>query len=232
MKANTSNWAVALAAGSVLAMAGGAALADIGAKASAAVKARPANAAAAHVLSAQARPLGYSLADMARETAGFNASNHSGEEPNTPFQMLYTSPTNTFDVKRGTFLYVPVAWSDDSNPVLGDFPVDVEDRAQLLHYWYHADQVGVVETDVTVDGGKVALGSGYLSGVLLGNPIPSTGGSRYVAPAAFIAPLPPGRHTVSIHLKATGAALSKPPFDQFFPNGVFEFETTYTVNVR
>jgi hypothetical protein len=37
--------------------------------------------------------------------------------------MLVTTATNTFNVRPGTILYVPVAQADDSPPILGDFPL-------------------------------------------------------------------------------------------------------------
>lgn len=187
----------------------------------------------AHVLPAQARPFGYSLTDMARLTAAFNTSDRSGPPPNSPFQILYldTTTNNTvFRVKRGSFLYVPVVYSDNSPPLLGHFPADAEDRRQLLRYWYSQSEVGVVSMQIVVDGRAVALGARYVSGVRLALPLPNTA-TQYIVGAAFLAPLPRGRHSVAIYSKATGDALREPPFDEFFPDGVFESSLVYTVDV-
>ena len=45
------------------------------------------------VLPATARPYGYSLTDMARETAPFLTSGNTTDYPNTPFQVLYFDPS-------------------------------------------------------------------------------------------------------------------------------------------
>jgi len=55
------------------------------------------------VLPATARPSGYTLEDMAEELAYFSTSgNDLTYYPDTPFQILYTGPTNTFSVPTGT----------------------------------------------------------------------------------------------------------------------------------
>lgn len=188
------------------------------------------------VLPASARPLGHSLHDMARLTANFNASDRSGAVvpvPTTPFQILYTSadnPGNNFSVMQGRFMYVPVAYNDNSLPIIGDFPASAENRRQLLKYWYSQRQMGTVATEITVDGRTICLGGDYLAGVDFAAPL-SDGATKYMAPAAFIRPLPPGAHTVEIHFKATGDALREPPFPDYFPLGYFEFRVTYNVTV-
>ena len=70
---------------------------------------------------------------LAEATAIFNSSGpddrSEATEPDVPFQILYTSdtnPSNTFHVRRGTMLYVPIVFSNNSPPVTGDFP-DVND---------------------------------------------------------------------------------------------------------
>src|SRR4029077_19730698 len=80
------------------------------------------------VLPVTARPLGYSLADMAEELAFFDTSgNNLAFYPDTPFQILYadfSNPTgaNTFTVKKDTMFFVPPFSIDDSPPVIGNFP--------------------------------------------------------------------------------------------------------------
>ena len=148
----------------------------------------------AHVLPAKARPHGYSLQDMARATAAFNVTDHSGPVPNTPFQILFTSaanPDNTFNVMQGKTLYVPVLFNDNSAPVIGDFPTNAENHRQLLKYWFSQQQFGVVASDVTIDGKKKELSGAYVSGVSFDLPLPDTA-TQYATTAVFIAPLPPG----------------------------------------
>jgi len=186
------------------------------------------------VLPAEARPFGYSLADMVRLTAAFNVGDRSGPPPNSPFQVLYVignADTAAFTVRHGTFLFVPVLYSDNSAPLLGHFPANVLDRRQLLPYWFSQNEIGIVATDVTVDGVTVPLGARYVQGAVFAQPLPSTA-TQYVAAAAFIEPLRRGVHSVAIHSRATGDALRAPPFDQVFPDGVFEFTSTYTVTVQ
>jgi hypothetical protein len=185
-----------------------------------------------HVLSPSARPYGYSLSEMARITAVFNESDRKGPAPQVPFQILFDDGSGrpSFKVSHGTHLYVPIVYNDDSLPLLGDFPANVENRQKLRYYWYSQEEVGAVATEVIVDGNSVELPASYTVGVKLAQPLPN-GANNYITSAAFIAPLTYGTHTVGIHFKATGAALSKPPFDHIVPGGVFEFFSTYIVVV-
>ena len=77
------------------------------------------------ILPATARPSGYTLEDMAEELAYFSTSgNDLTYYPHTPFQILYTGPTNNFTAPAGTRFFVPILFIDDSPPVLGNFPMD------------------------------------------------------------------------------------------------------------
>jgi hypothetical protein len=187
------------------------------------------------VLPAEAEPKGYSLSDMARVTAAFNVTtdqngNHNGTPPEvvngTLFQELYTTPTNTFDVRGGTMLYVPVVQITDSPPVIGNFP-NVRDRKALVRYFYSHRQVGTVYTRITVDGKVTELDKDYLVGVNT-RPLPDGGGTQYMNVAAFLTPLKKGQHTVEISFRAEGDALCEaiggcpPPY---------QFSTVYTVKV-
>jgi hypothetical protein len=193
-----------------------------------------------YVVPANTKVYGYSLYDMARATAAFNVTNRAGPVPNTPFQILFArqvdpsdpdSPlVTTFKVGQGRFLYVPVAYNDTSMPVIGNFPKNAEHRKQLLKYWYSQSEFGTVATEIIVNGKVTPLGGDYVAGVNFPTPLPD-GATQYATPAAFIAPLPVGTHTVEIHFKATGDALREPPIDQYFPDGFFEFSLVYTVHV-
>jgi hypothetical protein len=186
------------------------------------------------VLPPQARPFGYSLDDMARLVAPFNLSDRSGPPPNSPFQILYlnnVTGATRFDVAPGRWLYVPLVVNDDSAPILGRFPANVQSRQQALRYWYSQAEFGVTTMEVVVDGKVVPLGAGHVSGLAFNPPLPD-GATRYLTAGAFIAPLARGAHTVEIRFKATGDALREPPFDEFYPDGIWEFSIAYTVNVR
>jgi hypothetical protein len=186
-----------------------------------------------NVLPASARPMGYSLYDMARATAAFNVGDRLGMPPNTPFKILYSNAVNnnTFTVGQGQMLYVPVLYNDDSQPIIGNYPANAENRRALLQYWYSQREFGIVATDIRINGKTVALGGSYVSGVSFSTALPD-GAKQYATAAAFIAPLPPGVHTIEIHAKATGDALREPPFPDYFPDGFFEFRLTYTVTVH
>ena len=186
------------------------------------------------VLSASARPFGYSLDDMARLVAPFNISDRSGPPPNSPFQILYlnnVTQATSFDMAAGKMLYVPMIYNDDGPPIIGHFPSNAQDRPSMLRYWYSQSELGVTTMELVVDGKRVPLGAGYVSGVSFTPPL-ADGASQYLTAGAFIAPLARGAHTVGIRFKATGDALRIPPFDQWFTDGVWEFSIVYTVNVQ
>lgn len=189
-----------------------------------------------NVLPPTAHPRDYSLFRMAKATAHFNATDRSGSVvpvPHTPFRILYTTasnPSNSFDVKTGDMLYVPILFNDDSLPVIGNFP-DVYNRWALLNYFYSQQEFGTVFTKIIVDGRETSLGSDYLVGVKFSQPLPD-GALNYMTSAAFLTPFKKGRHTVEIAAKATGAAFSAPEIIVFFPDGIFEFSIVYTVNVH
>lgn len=186
---------------------------------------------AAGVLPALVRPYGYSLHDMARLTAAFNVD-HTQPMPNTPFQILYNADPaiNPFRVAQGAIMYVPVAYDDDSVPVIGNFPRNVEDRRQLLRYWYSQREWGSVYMDIVIDGKVFPLGPSYLASVRFDQALPD-GAKQYITPAAFVGPLSVGMHTVEIRLKATGDAFREDPILVYFPDGFFEFSVTYNVQV-
>ena len=187
----------------------------------------------AGVLPPTVRPHGYSLEDMARLTAAFNVDQVHQPVPNTPFQILYgNTPTapKPFRVGQGTILYVPVAYNDDSLPVIGNFPANVENRRELWKYWYSQQEWGSVYVEIVVDGKVVPLGPRYLVGVRFAQPLPD-GATQYMTPAAFVGPLRPGAHTVEIRAKATGDAFREEPIIQYFPDGFFEFSVVYDVVV-
>ena len=188
------------------------------------------------VLPAGFKPYGYSLEDMARIVAPFNVSDRTGSVvpvPNTPFQLLYGSPNapDPFRVGQGKILYVPVLYNDDSVPIIGNFPSNVENRGKLLKYWYSQHEFGIVYVDIVVDGKVHALRAPYVVGLRFDQPLPD-GARQYMVAGAFVGPLTPGAHTVEIRAKATGDALREDPFPQYFPDGVWEFSLVYNLVVN
>lgn len=177
--------------------------------------------AAAGVLPASAKPLGYSLEDMARATALYNTGPRTGTPPNTPFRILVTTggPDPTFTVDQGTYLYVPLFYSDNSTPILGNWPADIENRTQLTHYWTSPDEIGLRFIKVLVDGKVATLNPDYIVGVRSVSTY--TGGTEYSVAAVFLHPLPPGEHSVQIMGFYSGEAA-----------GTEEFSFGYTVIVR
>jgi hypothetical protein len=187
------------------------------------------------VLPSGSKPYGYSLEAMARIVAPFNVSDRSGTVvplPNTPFQLLYSSANmpDPFRVGQRRILYVPVIYNDDSLPIIGNFPGNVENRGELLKYWYSQREFGIVYVEIVVDGEVYPLRAPYVVGLEFDSALPD-GAKRYMTAAAFVGPLAPGAHTVEIRARATGDALREDPFPQFFPDGVFEFSLVYNVVV-
>jgi hypothetical protein len=178
-----------------------------------------------NVLPAQAQPKGYSLLHLAKTTAAFNVSDHSGALPKVPFQMLFWTADNApFHVRPGTMLYVPILYNSDSPPVVGNYP-DVTDRTALVAYWYSQQEFGAVYTTITVDGQVTSLGPDYLVGVKFATPLPDTA-MQYMTVAAVLTPLTKGEHTVEINALVTGDAI-KAIF-----GGEWQSSATYTVIVK
>jgi hypothetical protein len=180
-----------------------------------------------NVMPAQAHQRGYSLADLAEATAAFNVgSRNPADLPPIPFQVLFTpqgGDSNTFTVRPGTMFYVPLLSIDDSPPILGNFPADLNDQAALEDYVFGTAQIGVDLLQIIVDGKVTNLGPDYVVGVTT-PPLPDGGGTHYIVPAAVLGPLSPGVHTVVIRNHADGAAIGGPPG--------FSFTGTYMITVR
>ena len=119
--------------------------------------------------------------------------------------------------------YVPLLAIDDSPPILGNFPVNLNDRAALEAYVFGRDEIGVDLLQIVVDGQVTNLGPQYVVGVTT-PPLPDGGGTHYIVPAAVLGPLSPGVHIVVIRNHAAGAAIGGPPG--------FSFVGTYTIFVK
>jgi hypothetical protein len=155
--------------------------------------AAPARAGGGNVLPATATPHGYSLSDMAA-VAHFNASDHTGAEPDVPFQILYTNGGNAFTVRTGTMFYVPIIYVDDSPPPPpGDFPGDVTDQAKAVEYFFDSKQLGAQSIEILVDRSATTVGPDYVVGVELAEPLPDGGGISTSRPLLSSRPSPKAR---------------------------------------
>lgn len=173
------------------------------------------------VLPAGAAPQGWDLNRITEAAAAFDTSgNNPSDYPNTPFQLLYYAPstltvtqmnngvvfsgTNSFRVAPKTPFFVPLFSVDDSPPVIGTFPTT---HKQAIRYFFDPSQIGGQGFRITVDGQSTALESPYLAGPVTSSPLPDGGGTHIVTLGAFLRPLAPGTHTVSISGGIFGALL-------------------------
>jgi len=171
-----------------------------------------------------ARPMGYSLDDMASAVANFSASgNNLAYYPNTPFQIIYNGGSNTFTLKPGRFLYVKLFYIDDSPPVIGDWPAD---KAAAVNYVFGSTELGAQNLQVEVDGKVSSLQNpGYIGGPV---PTPTSpdGSEHLIQIAGFLTPLTPGTHSITISGLFNGDALVA------LFGGPYTDTITYTVIVK
>jgi hypothetical protein len=165
----------------------------------------PALAEGGDVLPASAKPKGYSLSDMAVATAVYNTGTTSGNPetpppPDVPFEILVPS-IGSYTLKPGTMLYLPVFFADDTDSLYPGFPADITDQAADAAYLdsYVFATYDVTSFIVQVDGQTTVLDDDFLCGVMTAPLLDgSPGGTQYIVCAAFLTPLTPGEHTVSI----------------------------------
>ncbi len=183
------------------------------------------------VLPPEARPLGYSIDDMASAVAIFSITgNDPAYYPDTPFQIIYRKgplqdPTgaNTFVVKPGTFLYLKFFFINDAEPVIGDFPTD---KSEVAGYIFGPDQLGGHDLEVEIDGQITSLDSpGYVGGPVA-TPNSPDGSENLLQIGAFVSPLKKGTHTIVIRGVFDGQAFVDAV------GGPFTAEITYTVIVE
>src|SRR5262245_6540261 len=99
----------------------------------AAVASSPRALAGGNVLPPTAKPLGWTLDQMAEAVANFSIiGNDPAYYPHTPFQIIYRHPGNSFTVPAGTYFYVNVVFFDDSDPIIGDWPADKSGAAEYM----------------------------------------------------------------------------------------------------
>jgi hypothetical protein len=164
--------------------------------------AAPALAGGGNVLPSTANPKGYSLKKMAAVTAVYNTGEDTGNPltpppPDVPFVILKDDVT----VKPGTMLYLPVFHADDSGGADPGFPADINDQDACAEFLdgLVLDDFGVEAFIVQVDGQTTVLDDGYISGTATAPLLDGTpAGTNYLVSAAFLTPLTPGKHTVSI----------------------------------
>jgi hypothetical protein len=195
-----------------------------------------------NVLPPDARPYGYTLADLAQQLALFTVSgNNLANYPNTPFQILYAAPPfatvpvgngtvfsggNTFTVARGTPFYVPLFNADDSPPFVPPYPKSAQ---QASNYFFNPSLLGGQDFYVFVDGVPTELGPDYVAGPVKTPVLPDGGGTHIITLGAFIKPLPPGDHTVRI----SGHSGSMAVLNVFgFGNAFGDFLFTYLIHVN
>jgi hypothetical protein len=158
-----------------------------------------------NVLPSSAKPKGYSLSDIAVDTAVYNTGSASGNPetpppPDVPFEILVPSVAS-YTVKPGTMLYLPVFFADDTDSLYPGFPADITDQAANAAYLnsFVFAAYDVTSFIVQVDGETTVLDDGFICGVTTAPLLDGTpGGTHYIVCAAFLTPLAPGEHTVSI----------------------------------
>lgn len=175
------------------------------------------------VLPSTATPLGWSLDEMTAAVANFSISgNDLAYYPDTPFQIIYRRPGNSFTVKAGTYFYVNVVFFDDAPPIIGDWPADKDAAAG---YVFGRDQLGGHDLAIEVDGVVYSLDDpGYIS--LAETPTSPDGSAHILKIAAFLTPLSKGVHQVTIRGVFDGDAI----LDYF--GGPFVGRIEYTVTVE
>jgi hypothetical protein len=176
------------------------------------------------VLPANASPHGYTLDDMAEALAYFSTSgNDPRYYPDTPFQILYTTESNTFTAETDTMFFVPLFFADDSPPILGDFPAGV---GAVEDYVFGEGELGAYDVEIEVDGVVTKLGPAYVAGPVFTPGLPDGGGSHFIQLGVFLTPLFRGEHQVTYRASFGGEAV----LEAF--GGPVTFEGTYTVVVE
>ena len=201
-----------------------------------------ATASARDVLPPPAQPYGWSLEQMTGASALFTTSNNNPSYyPDTPFQVLHTdlstvqaepvdgglkyTGSNSFTVRTGTHFFVPLWNADDSPPIVGVWPTTHQDA---ISYFFDPSQVGGKDFAITIDGQRTAIGSAYLSGPVTTPPLLDGGGTHFITLGAFVPPLKPGSHTISISGGVFGQDISV----TYAPYSFEEEDFRYNVTVR
>ena len=179
---------------------------------------------AGQVLPPGATPFGYSLDQMAAAVANFSISgNDPSYYPDTPFQIIYRRPGNSYTVKPGTYFYVKFFFIDDSPPPAGNWPTT---KSEAADYVFGSSELGGHDLEIEVDGVIYSLDNpGYIGGPV---PTPNSpdGSNHLIQLGAFLAPLARGTHSVTIRGVFDGTAL----VEAF--GGPLVAEITYSITVQ
>jgi hypothetical protein len=198
-----------------------------------------------NVLPPTATPNSYSLVDMLKALAQFQASfNNLQYYPSTPFQVVFADPTktqylpltcddgkkglhvvgtNSFIVSAGTKFFIPLASVDNSAPVLGVFPIQ---PSTVPDYFFGPMQYGGRDFQLVVDAKVTPIGPEYLAGPVQFTQPLVDGATAAIQLGAFVTQLSSGTHTITIRGEFVGSAL----FHTFKTNCIVE-EFTYIVIV-
>ena len=103
------------------------------------------------------------------------------------------------------------------------FPTD---PSKVANYVFAHDQFGTTNLALTVDGRATSIGAAYTAGPVQTPPLPDGGGTHIITVGAFLTPLSPGTHTVTISGVFAGLA-----FQQATGLSFLQFQLTYTVTV-
>jgi hypothetical protein len=203
---------------------------------------RQAYAEGGNILPPNARPHGYTLAEMAKLNAVFASSGNTQGNPQAllPFQMLYYDPStlevnlvggtvvlsgiNTFNVDEGTMFFVPIFGFDDSPPIVGSFPAN--SGTDAWEYLFGEGQVGADNAEIEVDGQVTSLGPEYVAGPVVTPPLLDGGGTHFIQVGAFLTPLSEGEHTITCRVTLDGTGFLGTY------GSPFAYDLTYTVIVK
>src|SRR5262249_59041628 len=131
--------------------------------------------------------------------------------------------TNKSTVKPGHPYNAPLAYVDASPPINRTFPTTPQ---AVADYMFSHDQSGLGDLRIVVDGHATSIGAAYTSGLVHTPPLPDGGGSHIITVGAFLTPLSPGVHTVTISGEFSGVA-----FQQATGLAFEQFAAPYTVTV-
>jgi hypothetical protein len=157
--------------------------------------------------------------------------------PDTPFQILYSpASSSTFTVHAGTFLYVPVFFFDDTPTVAGCPPnvavgapgcvgIWPDNNTEARSYYFDPTKNDAHDMTITVDNVTTTLGPDYVAGPVTTPPLldGTPPGTHMIILAAFVRPLSPGTHTVTIAGAVDG------PYLAVSGVSAFTFKISFTV---
>src|SRR5262249_60269754 len=109
--------------------------------------------------------------------------------------------------------------------IVGTFPTT---QQAVADYMFSHDQNGFGNLQIVVDGQATAIGPAYVGGLVTTQPLPDGGGTHIITVGAFLTPLAPGVHTVTI----SGGIGSGVAFQQATGLAFQQEVFTYTVTVQ